>query len=454
MGSIPCDRNLCSYWAAQRFNNGICIDDSTLSTWLNDTENGIELPIQSSEQYMAWGIAVEVLLLLCYSFCIWFYYVRLKAKTWMRLVTKDYLEFASIFIGCATENSVSVLKLIKLVAYYESGDPLNKFSLENELLLAIADFSFIMNNVSAAFSLISFSFKVASGFGKAHQEKFKYLFMSVNFLCLSMAAASIVGFSLNLSQDLLSHDCQTTYSYLHKSCPWEFISAPYFFAPWLRIVCVSIAIVFNMLAIYIALRNFDFTASSKRDRKHRLIEGEVTTTFGRGRRVRVFASALFTLISWLLLLFAVLLTQRISSTEITQPNCQLFNSNNDPTTSCNQSDSTGGACVCCLNTKFLVNQRFHNHPSLNITQICQDPMFAFAAIIFLSPASAIIRALAYPISSILATLSFETGANKKKKLNLQSLHTQVVYKDNGAASYRLNNESRFSADDWETPSSS
>ena len=81
-------------------------------------------------------------------------------------------------------------------------------------------------------------------------------------------------------------------------------------------------------------------------------------------------------------------------------------------------------------------------------------MFAFAAIIFLSPASAIIRALAYPISSILATLSFETGANKKKKLNLQSLHTQVVYKDNGAASYRLNNESRFSADDWETPSSS
>ena len=203
MGSNPCG-NLCSYWTAQRFNNGICIDDSTLNTWLNDTENSIELPIKSSEQYMAWGIAVEVLILLCYSFCIWFYYVRLKAKTWMRLVTKDYLEFASIFIGCATENCVSVLKLIKLVAYYESGDPLNQFSLENELLLAIADFSFIMNNVSAAFSLISFSFKVASGFGKAHQEKFKYLFMSVNFLCLSMAAASIVGFSLNLSQDLSS----------------------------------------------------------------------------------------------------------------------------------------------------------------------------------------------------------------------------------------------------------
>ena len=407
---------------------------------------------------MAWGIAVEVLSVLCYSFCIWFYYVRLKAKTWMRLVTKDYLEFASIFIGCATLNCVSVLKLIKLVAYYEDGDPLNRFSLEIELLLAIADFSFIMNNVSAAFSLISFSFKVASGFGKAHQEKFKYLFMSVNFLSLSMAAASIVGFSLNISQDLSSHDCQTTYFFLHKSCPWEFISSPYFFAPWLRIVCVFIAIVLNTLAIYVALRNFDFTASSKRDRKHRLIEGEVTTTFGRGRRVRVFASALFTLISWLLLLFAVFLAQRISSTEITQPNCKLPTSNSDQQTAC-ENDPCGSACTCCLNTKFLVNPHFCNTiPNitqiLNITQICQDPMFSFAAIIFLSPASSIIRALAYPISSILATLSFETGANKKKKLNLQSLHTQVVYKDNGAASYRLNNESRFSADDWATPSSS
>jgi len=68
-------------------------------------------------------------------------------------------------------------------------------------------------------------------------------------------------------------------------------------------------------------------------------------------------------------------------------------------------------------------------------------------------------------------LSFETSANKKKKLNLQSLHSSVVYapqhlpalffcnnlnmyKTDGSASYKIavgggaQDGSRFSADDW------
>jgi len=165
----------------------------------------------------------------------------------------------------------------------------------------------------------------------------------------------------------------------------------YFFAPWIRIACASIAILSNVLAIYITLHNFDFRPLTlKREKKQRLLlEGDGARAFGRGRRLRVIASAVFTLISWLLLVCFVLLIQRLSSTSITKP----------PSSACRPQDDTD----CCLLTNFLVNGSITN-PALNITAICRDPSFSITAIIVLSPAAAIIRALAYPISAILATL--------------------------------------------------
>jgi hypothetical protein len=213
--------DLCLRWAEQRFNNGNSIDNPTLLSWLTPWTPTTPPSVTASKNYIASSIAVEAILLLVYSFCIYFYFVRLKAKTFMRLVTKDYLDFAGIVVGCAAMNAVSALRLARLLSNFEY-----MLSFPEELLLAIADFSFIMNNVHAAWRLVSFSFKVASGFSTSHPEQFKCLFPSLNILCCCLALASIVGFFMNLSQDY-SGNCKDNYNHLHRTCPWEFVTMPY-----------------------------------------------------------------------------------------------------------------------------------------------------------------------------------------------------------------------------------
>jgi hypothetical protein len=50
---------------------------------------------------------------------------------------------------------------------------------------------------------------------------------------------------------------------------------------------------------------------------------------------------------------------------------------------------------------------------------------------------------------MVATRSFESGANRKKEVDsLKTLSMRVVHKADGAAAFRLGQSSRFSADDW------
>jgi hypothetical protein len=267
-------------------------------------------------------------------------------------------------------------------------------------LYAVADCAFILSNASASHRLMLVSFNFAAGFEKSVQEKFKRVSFFVACSCGIMALCFMGGYA----SSVMGSPC---------ACPWEDDSA----WAWLRMSAFCFCICINLLSFFLALRNFDMhtraTAGASLEASLVGIQGSGDFVFGRHRRLLVVSIALLTAIFWLLLVFIVLMPQHLASSRV----------------------DCGSFCVWIQIASY-------------VTLSSWAP-------------SGCIRAVAFPICSMLATRSFESGSkNRKLGDSFLNLRSKVEYKEDGTATYRLNNftsngrcvgpasSSRFSADDW------
>jgi hypothetical protein len=144
--------------------------------------------------------------------------------------------------------------------------------------------------------------------------------------------------------------------------------------------------------------------------------GSDSLTFGRRRRLLVLSSAVLNAVFWFLYVVIVLLPERLASEAVA---------------------------------------RSHGDNYFLEDAICPNRWIDISVFMSIYQISFVIRAIAFPICSMLATRSIEFGSKLRKIDNaFNTMRTQVVYKEDGTASYRLNSiESsgpctRFSADDW------
>jgi hypothetical protein len=406
MAANGCD-STCLDWASGRYNNGHCLNSRSNESLINPTNSSLIAALSGpSDRFLLWRYIVSSFTLLLCFYCIYFYLVRLKAKSSMRLIVKDYLDFLYIVVGC----SAMVLFCISEIGYrYNSSCPIKALA-TFEIIVAITDCAFIMSNASASFRLMSVSFKLVTGFGKANQEKFKWLFLFVAALIFSSAFVSMIGIVIICSK-------------WYQFCGESFIFTGHVFVNtypngqlsyWFRFFAILVSVFVYLLAFFVALRNFDSRPVQTTSQPFLRRPSDSVMKFGRWRRILVLSSTLFTAISWLLLDFLVFLPQIMDDTRQTQN----------------------------INASYAFTT-FYDSCSSNYS------WSSLSLIITLSPAAAIIRVVAYPICSMVATRSFESGANRKKEVDsLKTLSMRVVHKADGAAAFRLGQSSRFSADDW------
>ena len=334
----------------------------------------------------------------------------------MRLIVKDYLDFLYIFVGCAAMVALCISDFF--FAYGSSTQCHIPTMVTFEITLAIADCAFIMSNASASFRLMSVSFKLVTGFGKANQEKFKWLFLLVAVLIFSSALVSMIGIVFICSGLVNNQVCGENFLFSGHVLVIHSRNGLLFY--YFRFISILVSVVVYLLAFFVALRNFDSRPVQTTSEPFLRRPSDSVMKFGRWRRILVLSSTLFTAISWLLLDFVVFLPQIM--------------------------DETGYECIP-QNVSAI-----DALTGLNVfMKYCSDKYrwASFSLIINLSPAAFIIRVVAYPICSMLATRSFESGANRKKEVDsLKTLSMRVVHKADGAAAYRLGQSSRFSADDW------
>jgi hypothetical protein len=349
----------------------------------------------SSDKANSSGVSISISVVLCifHLFCIYFYYVRFKAKS---KKCNDCLDFLFIIIGCVSMSANYIWRTIM-----SAPEP-------NVIFLhAVADCAFILSNASASHRLMLVSFNFAAGYDKSVQEKFRRVSFFVVCSCGIMALCFMGGYaSLSLSKSFV--------------CPWDFVSQDYRAWALLRMSAFCFCICINLLSFFVALRNFDMhtraTAGASLEASLVGIQGSGDFVFGRHRRLLVVSIALLTAIFWLLLIFIVLLPQHMASS---------------------QGDSGSFPKNC-----------FWIQIASYVTLSSWAP-------------SGWIRAVAFPICSMLATRSFESGSkNRKLADSFLNLRSKVEYKEDGTATYRLNNftsngrcvgpasSSRFSADDW------
>ena len=354
--------------------------------------------------------------LVCCFYCIYFYLVRLKAKSSMRLIVKDYLDFLYIFVGCAAMVALCISEFVFDHVY--SSRCRIPTMVTFEITLAIADCAFIMSNASASFRLMSVSFKLVTGFGKANQEKFKWLFLLVAVLIFSSALVSMIGIVYICSGLVKNQVCGENFLFSGHVLVINSQNGLLFY--YFRFISILVSVFVYLLAFFVALRNFDSRPVQTTSEPFLRRPSDSVMKFGRWRRILVQSSTLFTAISWLLLDFVVFLPQIMDETRY---ECIIQN--------VSAIDALTGLNV------------FMKYCSNNYRWA------SFSLVIKLSPAAFIIRVVAYPICSMLATRSFESGANRKKEVDsLKTLSMRVVHKADGAAAYRLGQSSRFSADDW------
>jgi hypothetical protein len=403
--------NLCINWASGRYNNGSCLTDTTILHL--DNHSGAF----KSSRYIVSAIA-----LLCYSYCLYFYLLRLKAKSSMRLIAKDYLDFFYIFVGCLSMVLLYVFEIIYNSKYQFF--PCRTTALAwLEIAHAIADCAFMMSNASASFRLMSVSFKLVSGFGKASQEKFKRLFLFVAILIFASAFVSMIAIiRYGVPYVQKGALCGDTFFFLaNVLMNWEGGKWAY----CVRFGAILVSVFVHLSSFYVALRNFDSRPVQTTSRPFLQKPSDSVMKFGRWRRILVLSSTLFTAISWLLLNFLVFLPQILD-----EANDVIKCENCNPHKNTSASDAS---------------RAFYDRCSDNVNY----PWSSLSLMIMLSPAAAIIRVVAYPICSMVATRSFESGANRKKmEDSLKTLSMRVVHKADGAAAFRLGQNSRFSADDW------
>ncbi len=364
------------------FVNGSFLRDNRL---VDNSSCSPEIEVQGA------GIFLSSVLFLCHFYCIYFYFVRLKAKGKSISVSIDFLyvciDFLYVVVGCAAMSVIYVWRIAML--------SLGKLPASSEtfaiFLHALSDCCFILSNASASYRLMLVSFNLATGYSKGAQEKLRRMLLFVACSCGVMALSFLGGFSRVLDDPPKSFQC---------GLPWEFEQKVSNWPSWLRVSTFCVSICTNLLSFYFAVRNFDIqVASSGSSVETSLVErnGSGDLIFGRHRRLLVLSSAFLTTIFWLLVVFIVELPQRMAS-EAEGAEYKTF------------------------------------------SQACTDGWMRMAIIMSLSPVapSALIRAFAFPICSMIATRSFETGSKSKKLVDsLHNLRSKVVYKDDGTATYRL-----------------
>ncbi len=413
----------CINWASARYNKSNCMTKiSPNQSFINSTTSSLHDVLPGpSEIFLLWRYIMSSFTLLLCLYCIYFYLVRLKAKSSMRLIVKDYLDFFYIFVGCAAMVSLCISEIIFDVHIFGSVFKCHTTILATfEITLAIADCAFIMSNASASFRLMSVSFKLVTGFGKANQEKFKWLFLLVAVLIFSSALVSMVGIVIICSK-ILNRFCGENFLFTGHVLVIQSKNPNGQLFYWFRFFAILVSVFVYLLAFFVALRNFESRPVQATSQPFLRKPSDSVMKFGRWRRILVLSSTLFTAISWLLLDFLVFLPQIMDET-IRDPEC-------------NPQTQTPDAVVAF--------NKFFDYCSPN------NSWASLSLIITLSPAASILRVVAYPICSMLATRSFESGANRKRDDDtLKTLSMRVVHKADGAAAYRLGQSSRFSADDW------
>jgi hypothetical protein len=350
-------------------------------------------------------------------YCVYFYWARLKAKQNLGArYLNDRLHFVYVFVGCL---AMAMYYLYQIVRSSQNNRPAPASDPVDILMLVVADCAFIMSNASASYRLIVVKFNLAKGIEKATQEKIKRVLFVLAGSCGVMALLFLVSYSILVPKQSTTAEFPSALIIMNQDRP---------IAAYSRIAAFVLSAFANSLSYYFVVRNFDGSSSSAENPATERLSGSKGSdnlTFGQRRRLFVLCSALFNAVFWLLHVLIVLLPDRMASNE--------FNA---------------------WNSTFCSEEKRNDNPAC-IEHVCASHWISTSIFVSVYPIAFVIRAFAFPICSMFATRSFEAGAKfRKMDNNFLTMRAQVVYKEDGAASYRLGNistsgpSSRFSADDW------
>jgi hypothetical protein len=370
-------------------------------------------PVPSDEITIS-RIFFSIIFFFLHWYCVYFYWARLKAKQDRGArYLNDRLHFLYILVGCV---AMAMYYLYQIVQSSRKIRPAPAYDPLDILMLAVADCAFIMSNASASYRLIVVKFNIAKGIEKATQEKIKRILFVLAGSCGVLALVFLIWYFYIVSAHSMTAEFPSALIISKQDRR---------IASVLRMTAFFLSTFANSFSYYFVVRNFDGSSSNTENPVTERLSGGKSSdslTFGRRRRLFVLCSALFNSVFWLLHVFIDLLPSFMASNEFS--------------TSCPEKDRNNDESGC-------------------IEHVCKSHWISTSIFVSIYPIAFVIRAFAFPICSMFATRSFEAGAKFRKMDDaLHTMRAQVVYKEDGAASYRLGNistsgpSSRFSADDW------